>query len=52
MARTPQVAVVTDSTADIPAAITRELRISVVPAILTIDNETFRDSESFSRDDF
>ena len=52
MARAPRVAVVTDSTADIPAAIAREMRISVVPAILTIDNETFRDSEAFSRDDF
>ena len=52
MARTPRVSVVTDSTADIPAAIANEMRISVVPAILTIDNETFRDSESFSRDDF
>ncbi len=52
MASAPQVAVVTDSTADIPAALSREMCISVVPAILTIDNETFRDSETFSRDDF
>ncbi len=47
-----RVAVVTDSTADIPAVIAREMQISVVPAILTIVNETIRDSETFSRDDF
>ncbi len=52
MASTPRVAVVTDSTADIPAALASEMRISVVPAILTIGNETFRDCEAFSRDDF
>ena len=48
----PRVAIVTDSTADIPAALAMEMRISVVPAILTIENETHWDSESFSRDDF
>ena len=37
------VAVLTDSTADIPPEIQRQLDITVVPAMLTLDGETYRD---------
>jgi DegV family protein with EDD domain len=47
------VAVLTDSTADIPPERARELDISVVPALLTLDGETYRDDgKDITRHDF
>jgi DegV family protein with EDD domain len=45
----PTVAVVTDSTADIPPERAESLSIGVVPALLTIDGETYRDGEGMTR---
>jgi DegV family protein with EDD domain len=48
----PKIAVVTDSTSDIPKAIAEELGIDVVPAILTMEEKTYRDGIDISRDEF
>jgi len=48
----PTVAVVTDSTADIPPAQCAELGIAVVPAVLTMGGETFADGVDISREEF
>ena len=45
-----QVAIVTDSTSDIPADIAQELNITVVPALLTIEGQSFVDGEGMSRE--
>jgi DegV family protein with EDD domain len=45
------VAIVTDSTADVPLDEARALGITVIPAILTVEGQTFIDGESFSRTD-
>jgi DegV family protein with EDD domain len=47
-----QVAIVTDSTSDIPPRLAREVRVSVVPAIIVIDGEDFEDGDGISREDF
>lgn len=47
-----RVKVVTDSTADIPAAIVRELDITVVPQNITIGNDTFLDGVNLKTDEF
>ncbi len=47
--RVPTVAVVTDSTADIPRERAESLAIRVVPALLTIDGQTYRDGEGITR---
>jgi DegV family protein with EDD domain len=46
------VRVVTDSTADIPAALAEELGITMIPALVTFGRETFRDGVDLSREDF
>lgn len=46
------VAVVTDSTADIPDQEVRQLGIQVVPAVLTIDGQTYKDGVDISRETF
>jgi DegV family protein with EDD domain len=46
-----QVAIVTDSTSDIPADLAKELKISVVPALLTIEGKSFPDGEGMTRDE-
>jgi DegV family protein with EDD domain len=48
----PSVAIVTDSIADIPAEHVESLNISVVPAILIIEGQTYVDGEEISRKEF
>lgn len=48
----PSVAIVTDSIADIPTDQVEKLNISVVPAILIIEGQTYVDGEEISRDEF
>lgn len=50
--RPPAVAVVTDSTCDIPCDTVEALRISVVPALLTLDGSTYQDGPGISRSEF
>ena len=47
-----KIAVVTDSTADIPVEDQQTLKIVVVPAVLTLDGESFRDGLDISRAEF
>jgi fatty acid-binding protein DegV len=47
-----QVAVVTDSVADIPPELAEELAITVVPLVLRFDTEVFRDSVDINPDEF
>ncbi len=46
------IAIITDSTCDIPAAIAEEAGILIVPAMLHIGDETFEDGVSLSREAF
>jgi len=46
------IAIVTDSTADIPVKITEEKNITVVPAILVIDGKSLEDGTGITRQDF
>lgn len=48
----PPVAVVTDSTADIPSELTLALKIEVVPAVITIGGRSFQDGVEISRETF
>ncbi len=48
----PQVAVVTDSTADLPAAVTERLGINVIPNIIVINGQSLRDGIDLSRESF
>jgi len=45
-------AIVTDSTADIPIDTAEALNISVIPAVLTLDGETYLDGLDISRAEF
>ena len=47
-----QVAIVTDSTADIPENTKEQLKIEVVPAIVIMDGESYHDGLDISRSDF
>lgn len=47
-----QIAIVTDSTCDIPYDLARQFQIHIVPNILVIDGESVVDDEGFSRFDF
>ena len=47
-----RIALVADSTADIPEDLTRLYQISVVPTILVINGQNFEDGKGISRDDF
>lgn len=46
------IAIVTDSTADIPPEIVEQHQIQVVPAIIVIDGQNVEDGEGISRHDF
>jgi DegV family protein with EDD domain len=46
------IAVVTDSTADVPTSLAQKLNIHVVPAILVIEGESFEDGQGLTRQDF
>lgn len=46
------VAIVTDSTADIPQHIVDHLNIHVIPAILIVGEKSYLDGEGFTREDF
>lgn len=48
----PSVAIVTDSTSDIPPEDADRLNISVVPAILTIGGKSFKDGQEITRQTF
>ena len=48
----PRVLVVTDSTADIPPEIARQLDITVIPANVQFGSESFLDGVNLSRDEF
>ncbi len=48
----PKIAVITDSTSDIPEQEAKALDIEVVPAILTINDKTYLDGIDLSRDEF
>jgi len=47
-----KIAIVTDSTADIPRKIVNDLRIHVIPAILIIDGKDYEDGKGISRREF
>lgn len=47
-----EVAIVTDSTSDIPAQEAHSLDILVIPALLTIEGRTYRDGRDISRAEF
>ena len=51
-AKSHPIAIVTDSTADIPVEITENMNISVIPAVLTLDGETYKDGLEISRAEF
>ena len=46
------IAIVTDSTADVPVETAESLNISVIPAVLTLDGETYIDGHDISRAEF
>lgn len=48
----PTVAIVTDSTCDIPGETAEILQIRVVPALLTFEGRTYQDETEISRSDF
>ena len=50
--KTNAIAIVTDSTADIPIDTAESLNISVIPAVLTLDGETYLDGLDISRAEF
>jgi DegV family protein with EDD domain len=46
------IAIVTDSTADVPHSLADALNIHVVPAILMLEGQSFEDGKGFSREEF
>ncbi len=46
------IAIVTDSTADIPPALAQKHRIHIVPALLVIDGQAYEDGKGLSRREF
>jgi DegV family protein with EDD domain len=48
----PSTAVVTDTTADLDLSEAEALQVNVVPAILTIEGESYKDGEGLSRTEF
>lgn len=46
------IAIVTDSTCDLPSRIVDQYHIHVVPNVVVIEGEVFEDNHSFSRQDF
>ena len=49
---TNKIAIVTDSTADIPRDVCSELNITVIPNIVIIDGESYRDDVDITREEF
>jgi DegV family protein with EDD domain len=47
-----KIAIVTDSTSDIPESLAEELGISIVPAILILDGKEYLDGESITREEY
>jgi DegV family protein with EDD domain len=47
-----KIAIVTDSTADLPTDLAEEYKIRVIPAILVIDGKSYEDGEDISRLEF
>lgn len=47
-----RIAIVTDSTADIPSEISEELKISVIPNILVIKGKEYLDGKSITREEY
>jgi len=47
-----QTTIVTDSTADVPAAVAKKLNIHVVPAILMLGEQSFEDGKGLTRQEF
>jgi DegV family protein with EDD domain len=45
-------AIVTDSTSDIPQEVADKLKITIIPAILTMEGETYRDGKDITREEF
>ncbi|MEE9512492.1 MAG: DegV family protein [Anaerolineales bacterium] len=50
--KSSSIAIVTDSTADIPVETAESLSISVIPSVLTLDGETYVDGHDISRAEF
>jgi DegV family protein with EDD domain len=48
----PRVGIVTDSTADLPASLAQDGSVTVVPLVVSWDNDTFRDKVDLSIDEF
>jgi DegV family protein with EDD domain len=49
---THSIAIVTDSISDIPPDVADRLNITIIPAILTMEGETFHDGIDITREDF
>jgi DegV family protein with EDD domain len=49
---TQSLAIVTDSISDIPPDVAEGLNITIIPAILTMEGETFRDGMDITRENF
>jgi DegV family protein with EDD domain len=47
-----QIAIVTDSTSDIPVELTEQFNIQVVPNVMVMDGESFEDGRGLSREEF
>lgn len=47
-----RIAIVTDSTADIPEALAVQYQIHIIPTVLVIDNESILDDGTFSREKY
>ena len=46
------IAVVTDSTSDVPLTLAQKLNITVVPAIVIIEGQSFEDGQGLTRQEF
>jgi DegV family protein with EDD domain len=52
MPLSPKIGLVTDSPCDLPLDLVEKFQIEVVPAILVLDGQSYRDGETISRDEF
>lgn len=50
--KSSSIAIVTDSTADVPVETAESLNISVIPAVLTLDGKTYVDGHDITRAEF
>src|SRR5690242_19134376 len=46
------IAIVTDSTADIPAAMAEERNISIIPAMVVVGETVYQDGKGITREEF